>query len=82
MEYWQSIYIKYERHNITNIDIDANNRNEIMIISTSNIGSYNDSPMITNNNNNDNHYKSNYNKIHNHRTKRKEVEYSKEKGIK
>ena len=62
--------------------INTINESGSMIILTNSTGSYDDSPLITNNNYNDNHYKSNYNKIHDHRTKKKETKYSKEKGNK
>ena len=62
--------------------INTINESKSMIILTSSTGSYGDSPLITNNNNNDNHYESNYNKIYNHKMKKKETRYSKEKGNK
>ena len=50
-----TIYIK--GNSITITDIEINNKNEIMIFMASDISSYNDSPIITNNNNNDNYIK-------------------------
>ena len=49
MDYWQSIYIIYKEHKITTTDIDANDKNKIMMFSTDNGGSDND------NNNNENY---------------------------
>ena len=50
--------------------MNANNENEIMIISTNKTGSYSDSQLVTNNNNNDKHNKSNYNKTYKHRSRK------------
>ena len=54
MIYWQSIYKIYKGNDITITDIDTINENKIMKILTSSISNYNDSALMTNNNN-DNH---------------------------
>ena len=59
----------------TNINTD--NKNEIMIFITSDVNSYSDSPIVTNNSNNDKHNKSNYNKNHKRRSRKKEIKYLK-----
>ena len=57
MVYQQSIHNIYKGNSITITGIEANNKNEIMIIMTSDVSSCSNSPMITNNNNNDNYIK-------------------------
>ena len=57
MDYWQSIYIKYKGHNITTTNINIINKNEIMKILTCNTGNYQDSALMTSNNNNHKHNK-------------------------
>ena len=57
MVYWQSIYIRYQGYNSTITDVEANNKNEIMIIMTSNASRCSKCPLVTNNNNNDNYIK-------------------------
>ena len=52
---WQSIYKIYKGNSI--IDIEANNKNKIMIIMTSNVSSCSNSPIVINNNINDNYIK-------------------------
>ena len=61
MDYWQSIYIIYKGYDNATTNINANNKNEIMIFITSDISSYSDSPLITNNNNNNDNYNKNNN---------------------
>ena len=56
IDYQQSIYIVYKGNNITITDIDANNKNEIIIFITSDVSGYSDNPLVTNNNSN-NKYK-------------------------
>ena len=57
MVYWQPIYNIYKENSITITDIEANNKNEIMIIMTRDVSSCSKSPIVTNNNNNDNYIK-------------------------
>ena len=45
-------------HNNIGANINTIDKNEIMIILTSNTGNYSDNPLTTNNNNNDNYNKS------------------------
>ena len=47
MVYWQSIYNIYKENSITITDIETNNKNEIMIIVTSDVSSCSNNPMIT-----------------------------------
>ena len=81
MDYWQSIYIIYKGYNIIITGIDASNKKKkkIMIFITSNVSSYSNSPLVTDNNNSDKHNKSNYNKIHKRRSRKKELKYFKRK---
>ena len=51
--YWQSTYKIHKGKGIT--DIGANNKNETMIIMTSDVSSYSKSPIVINNINNDNY---------------------------
>ena len=57
MDYWKYICVEYKGHDLKSTNINANNKNEIAIFSTSNSGNDDDNPLITNNNNNNNYNK-------------------------
>ena len=49
INWWQSIYIKYKEHNITNTNVNTINKNKIIIILTNNTGNCSNSQLTTNN---------------------------------